>query len=205
MTIARPGALEVEYVIFSPTGTEHMSNSVRIHSRWRAAATFAVASSVVAGTFVAAAPAQAAKPVPAPTGSYSYTSDPYEYIGQGGSGSYAGPTYEFGMTSGSNAVNISVSSDNWPVWSIALEADDGEQLTLGRTYRDHGDPDSARVWVESNERVCSSDSLTMGTFTVTALQKDRRTGEITEFAADFEQHCDEAYEALRGSVHFTRG
>ncbi|MGP3925683.1 hypothetical protein [Streptomyces sp. 8N616] len=63
----------------------------------------------------------------------------------------------------------------------------------------------ARVYVTGNGRFCSSDSLTTGSFTVTALQTGRRTGEVTEFGADFVQHCDDAFAALRGTVHYKKG
>ncbi|MFI6728132.1 hypothetical protein [Streptomyces atratus] len=167
-----------------------------------AAVTCAAVVSVLAGTFAAAAPAQAARPLPTPTGSYSYTSDPGEYIGGGGSGSFTTPEYSFHLSGDSRGVNIGIDKDLWQQWSIALEPDAGQQLTVGQSYGDNMDSDSARVYVSGNGRGCSDDSTTMGYFTVTALQTDRRTGEITEFGADFVQNCDDSFLALRGSVHY---
>ncbi|MFE7393104.1 hypothetical protein [Streptomyces sp. NPDC057582] len=150
----------------------------------------------------ATTPAQAAKPAPTPTGSYSYTSDSGEYIGGGGSGSLATPEYNFILSGDTSRVSIGINKDFSPQWSIALEADSGQQLAVGQSYSDNLDSDSARVYVSGNGRGCSDDWATTGYFTVTTLQTDRRTGAITEFGADFVQNCDGDTRALSGSVHY---
>jgi len=133
--------------------------------------------------------------------SYQFSSDPGDYIGGGRTRAYTNSTSVFSLAGTAAGLRFGVSGqrDNW---SVELAPPAGEQLRPGRyvdaqraSFREPGHPG---LDVSGNGRGCNT--LT-GSFTITELVTDA-TGAVVALAATFEQHCEGAAPALRGTIHF---
>lgn len=131
--------------------------------------------------------------------SYSYTSDPGDYIGKGGSETHQGATSTFSLSTYGDGVQYDVSGKRQN-WDALLTPPDGEQFVAGRTYqaeRSHG-PSVAGLDVSGNGGGCNA---VTGTLTITKLARGD-DGTIKAFAATFVQHCEGAQPALHGTIHY---
>jgi len=154
--------------------------------------------------------------VSAPTGpiSYSYTSDPGDWVGQGGSGSYTPDNAKISLTGlyGNGPPTVTggfqmvVTANNGDWWYINVAPPKGQSLQVGycsdvqrAAFREGSHPG---LDVFGNGRGCNN--LT-GDFTIVALgQATTGTvpGTIGKVSATFNQHCEGAAPALHGTVHY---
>jgi hypothetical protein len=146
-------------------------------------------------------------PVDAADITYSYESDPGEFIGQGLSNSYTDAdgtwTVERNFANGVSFGFLGSDPNIW--WDLDFAAADGSFLTMG-SYPDamrfgFQDPGHPGLEVTGEGRGC--DTLT-GEFTVTEVVYDWFC-EPARLAASFEQHCEGVRPALTGSVDFDAG
>jgi hypothetical protein len=158
---------------------------------------------VVALAVVAAAvlPAVArADMIVAKSGSFSYTSEPGDYVGQGGSATYTVPkayVQSYG-TPGQVRVYVTTAAGDW--WDLDLAAPQGQALTPG-TYTGaerfpFALPTNPSLDVFSQGRGCNE--LT-GSFTIKSISQGPY-GYLQSLDATFEQHCEGAAPALRGRI-----
>lgn len=133
--------------------------------------------------------------------SYRYSGEPGDFIGGGTSKSYTNATTVFSLTGTTARIRFAVSGQR-DTWSVDLAPPAGQALAVGRypdaqraPFREPGHPG---LDVGGNGRGCNT--LT-GSFTITELVTDG-TGAVVALAATFEQHCDGAAPALRGTIHF---
>lgn len=134
--------------------------------------------------------------------SYSYTSDQGDFIGGGGSDSYAGATSLFnlsGKATATGGLSYSVSGKR-DQWSVDLGAPSGSALEAGVTYQTDrfGDNGLARLDATGDSRGCNESS---GEFTISKLSTGS-DGTITALAATFVQHCEGDTPALHGTIHY---
>ncbi|MGW7268530.1 hypothetical protein [Streptomyces sp. NPDC054842] len=131
--------------------------------------------------------------------SYAWTSDPGDYIGQGGRLTHTGATSTFGLRPWGDGVQYDVSGRR-EYFTALLTPPTGERLEAGRTYRaERASGDGvAGLDVHGDGRGCNT---TTGEFTVTKLARDG-DGTVTALAATFVQHCEGAEPALRGTIHY---
>jgi hypothetical protein len=140
-------------------------------------------------------------------GTLTMTSDPGDWVGQGGSYSFSTPGNLFFARSSEAGSDLTVtvqpngsSSDEWV---LEFAAPFGQQLVPG-TYTgavraSERGTTSPGLDVSGELRGCSS--LT-GSFTVLDVAYEP-SGYVDSFHATFEQHCDGAAPALRGEVQVT--
>ena len=88
------------------------------------------------------------------------------------------------------------------VWTLELDAPDGDVLAPGGTYVDEDENDSfdgpgARIAISGNGTGCTG----TGTFTVSEIEVGDY-GELERFAASFEHHCAATFPAMRGILDF---
>jgi hypothetical protein len=133
--------------------------------------------------------------------SYRFASDPGDYVGGGKTKSYTNSTSVFALIGSTNGVHYTVSGQR-DDWTVDLMPPAGEQLHVGTytgaqraPFREPGHPG---LDVGGDGRGCNT--LT-GSFTITELVTDP-TGAVKALAATFEQHCEGAAPALRGTIHF---
>jgi hypothetical protein len=147
-------------------------------------------------------PGIAAAP-PAETATLAMVSDPGDYIGQGQTWSYdtaAGDVIS--ATTNGNTLNAAVTGFNGDWWYLDFDAPNGQTLTAGTTYANatrypfNGSGPGLSVY--GNGRGCNE--LT-GSFTVTeATFGGPDNSYVQDFVATFEQHCEGAEPALRGTI-----
>jgi hypothetical protein len=133
-------------------------------------------------------------------GSFSMSGDAGDYITQGLSYSYsaaAGDTLN--ATGGPAIFHLNINGANGDSWSLDLAAPTGQTLQPGvydgaTRYPFNGS--GAGLDVSGNGRGCNT--LT-GWFTIQSY-KPGSNGAVEEMQASFEQHCEGAAAALRGSV-----
>jgi hypothetical protein len=133
-------------------------------------------------------------------GSFSMSGDAGDYITQGLSYSYsaaAGDTLN--ATGGPAIFHLNINGANGDWWSLDLAAPTGQTLQPGvydgaTRYPFNGS--GAGLDVSGNGRGCNT--LT-GSFTIQSY-KPGSNGAVEEMQASFEQHCEGAAAALRGSV-----
>jgi hypothetical protein len=138
------------------------------------------------------------------SGTLAMTSDPGDYIGQGGSYSFATPENEFFASSDATNTRVAVSVRPDPAgdvyWVAVFAAPSGQPLlpgTYGGAQRaGSADPAAPGLEVYGDFRACNTVS---GSFTVleAAYGPD---GYVESFHATFEQHCEGFAPALRGEV-----
>jgi hypothetical protein len=165
---------------------------------FRRSALLGIAS--VAGLVGAFALPAAAQAQVVETGSFSMSGDSGDYITQGLSYSYSpadGDT--LGVTGGPGIISLNIDGANGDWWSLHLEAPEGQTLQPG-TYADATrwpfNDGGAGLDVSGNGRGCNQ--LT-GSFVIKSYQPGTN-GDVDELLATFEQHCEGAAPALRGTV-----
>ncbi|MFH9863639.1 hypothetical protein [Streptomyces sp. NPDC017202] len=131
--------------------------------------------------------------------SFSYASEPGDYVGQGRTGTHTGATSLFSLRSwGIGGLSYEASGKR-EKWSALLVPPVGESFEAGRTYtaeRGNG-PGTAGLDV-SGFGGCNAAN---GELTITKLARGT-DGEVTALAATFVQHCEGAEPALRGTIHY---
>jgi hypothetical protein len=167
-------------------------------SRSRRAVTLVLAAAMA----VLLLPGTAAAP-PAESATLTMVSDPGDYIGQGQTWSYdtaAGDVIS--ATTNGNTVNVAVTGFNGTWWYLDFDAPSGQTLTAGTTYPNatrypfNGSGPGLAIYGEG--RGCNT--LT-GSFTVTeAVFAGPDSSYLQDFVATFEQHCEGAEPALRGTL-----
>jgi hypothetical protein len=127
------------------------------------------------------------------------TSDPGDAIGSGRPWSFAPADSTFAARGSYQYVEgIAYSSDDY--WSVQVAAPSGDSLTAGTTYRNAtGSFDGSGPGLSvSGGGQCNTLS---GEFTINELLVNTY-GEVERFAVSFEQHCNGAAPALRGTYEF---
>ncbi|MFB7600469.1 hypothetical protein [Streptomyces sp. NPDC056160] len=131
--------------------------------------------------------------------SFSYASEPGDYVGQGRTGTHTGATSLFSLRPwgvGGLSFEASGKRENW---SALLVPPTGEVFEPGHTYtteRSSG-PGTAGLDV-SGFGGCNASN---GSLTITKLARDMG-GTVTALAATFTQHCEGAAPALHGTIHY---
>jgi hypothetical protein len=140
-------------------------------------------------------------------GTLTMTSDPGDYVGQGGSYSFSTPGNLFFARSSQAGSDIVVTVRPDPVdttyWSLEFAAPAGQQLVPG-TYTgaqraSSRAPGAPGLDVNGDGRGCST---VTGSFTVLDAVYEP-SGYVDSFHAVFEQHCEGLAPALRGEVQVT--
>ncbi|WP_320783178.1 hypothetical protein [Streptomyces sp. CRN 30] len=133
--------------------------------------------------------------------SYSYDSDPDDFVGRGASGRHTGATSIFGLRpwAGGRGLQYNVEG-NRESYSALMTPPTGEQFEAGRTYpiANTDGEGVAGFSVAGNGRACSD---TTGTLTVLKLVRDD-AGVVTNFAAKYEQHCGSSVAGMRGTIRY---
>jgi hypothetical protein len=134
--------------------------------------------------------------------SFAYESDRGDYIGQGRDASYDTGDGEFTAFGTAHLVRGVMNLDNGEHWSVEFQPPEGDILVPGYSYpgaiRYPFNGDAAGLDVSGAGRGCNT--LT-GSFAVHALRVND-FGDLLEFHATFEQHCDEQEPALRGAFRW---
>ena len=168
----------------------------------RGAVSVIAVSVATAGTCLFTGGSAAAQPVA--SGTFSFTSDPGDGVGGGGSYSYgtaAGDTMSVTGSFDDRVVQINVNGANGDWWGLQLGAPTGRQLAPG-TYPGatrFPDPTTPQMDFGGNGVGCNE---VTGSFTINALEWGP-LGYVQTLDATFEQHCEGADPAARGQVHIT--
>jgi hypothetical protein len=130
--------------------------------------------------------------------SYSFVSDPGDYIGQGETKSYEGATSLFFLGGTNTGVGYSVSGER-DNWNVGITPPTGQQLRVHsyKTKRS-ADKSNASLDVSGDGRGCNTST---GTLNITAITFDAQ-GNVTSLNATFEQHCEGGTPALKGTIHY---
>ena len=131
--------------------------------------------------------------------SYSFVSDPGDYIGGGATKSYEGATSLFSLTGNATSLQYSVSGER-DNWTAVISAPTGQQLQARTTYDTARFADSTHAGLDvfGDGRGCNTST---GTLTIIAITFDGQ-GSVTSLSATFEQHCEGAPPALHGKIHY---
>ena len=120
---------------------------------------------------------------------FSYTSEPGDYVGDGGSNSFTPENTTISISGKANSVTISVSSGaGW--WNIILAAPVGEELRPSVYY--NGERASFKTGrapgldISGNGRGCNE---IWGLFSINQIAVNA-LGNVTMLDASFTQHCD---------------
>lgn len=155
----------------------------------------------------ATAPAAAA-PEPKAVSSYSYTSAPGDYIGQGLTNSYREPgstftVHQFDPAIDPGSVRVNVNDGEGTDWNITFAAPHGEKLRPG-VYRG-AEKAHARTGrapgldVGGDGRGCAD---VYGQFSINQIDTDA-SGTVVALDASYTQHCDTADSPpLKGTVKY---
>jgi hypothetical protein len=142
--------------------------------------------------------------IPASSGTFTMTSDPGDYVGQGLNYSYSVPAAALSVQNGGNLVRVDTSGADGPgdFWNLAFQAPAGQQLQAGMTYQAERWPFQpstlAGLEVFGQGRGCNTLN---GSFTILNIVYGP-FGNLESFDATFEQHCEGATAALRREVSF---
>jgi hypothetical protein len=131
--------------------------------------------------------------------SYSFVSDPGDYIGQGITKSYANSNSIFSLSGTTARIGFGVSGRR-DYWTVEMRPKTGDTLRVG-TYtgaQRFADADHPELDVSSTGRGCNR---TTGSFVIKELVVDE-AGAVTALSATFEQHCEGGVPALRGTIHY---
>jgi hypothetical protein len=159
---------------------------------------------VAAGAaLVGPGPAAAA---PVESGSLTMTSDPGDWVGQGGSYEFsvaAGDSFNATASQDGTLVSVSVFPAGGSFWFVDLAAPRGEALATGTytgatraAFRAPGEPG---IDVSGDGRGCNQ---ILGSFSVNAIKLGPQ-GYVETFDANFEQHCEGFAPALQGHLVIT--
>jgi hypothetical protein len=156
-------------------------------------------AALVAAPLAAVATTSSATAATTGVTSFSYTSQPGDYIGQGRSGTLSDPSqFRISGTAGLVTVGIDTGSE-W--WSVGFAAPRGQQLTTG-TYenvtRAGFNTTYGGLDVSSTGRGCNE---VKGRFTVHAISADP-AGRITSLDATLTQFCDASTGGLTATVRY---
>jgi hypothetical protein len=127
------------------------------------------------------------------------TSDPGDYIGNGRSWS-DGPPEKIKVTAARNRFQFFIDTSDGGWWDGTIEAPNGQDLTA-TTYKGaqrFGGDGYAGLDIGGMGRGCNQ---VTGQFTVREIVFDA-SGTLRTFKVDFEQHCEGALSALRGTLEF---
>jgi hypothetical protein len=143
----------------------------------------------------------AAAPIAAETTGLLLDSQPGDFVGAGRRYTYAASDGRFRSGADAETVTIDfVSLDGSHWWSLRFAAPVGEALVPGAyegaVRTPFGSPLRPGLEVVGEDRACNGLS---GRFTVLEARLDP-SGGLAAFAADFEQHCENAGPALLGSI-----
>lgn len=142
-----------------------------------------------------------------------YKSDPGDYIGRGQEKYYTADDLDFIVSSNYGSYNRGVyirmynyyrtSSSNWVSWSAHFAAPYRNLLTVGTYENATRFPfqayDEPGLSFSGEGRGCNR--LT-GRFEIKEIIYDTISGSVTNFAADFEQHCEGHEPALYGYIRY---
>jgi hypothetical protein len=193
------GTLRLRTRIFNRKGTKLQTRCDSGTRTWNAAPPPAAAGGGGAG---AGAGGTAPMPSPAPStlpanSAVSMTSDEGDYIGQGKS--YADGVGGPIVAEGTRGQILTLGVLSGGEWRAAFAAPPGQELTEGVTYtgalQTQNDGTSPYLSVSGEGRGCGYSS---GTFTVDHISW-YPDGTLQAFSARFEQHCEGAVAALRGT------
>jgi hypothetical protein len=159
-----------------------------------------VIAAATGATFVTSASAQ-----PVETGSLVFTSDPGDWVGQGGSYSYSAASGdELNVTSsdGNVVLNVSVLGVNGDQWGLTIAGPPGRALVPGEySFTDwvlyHPESTGPGLSLSGNGRFCGAQS---GSFTIDNITFGP-FGYVQVLDATFVQRCQGSEAALRGEVH----
>ena len=131
--------------------------------------------------------------------SFSYVSQPGDYIGQGQSGTLSDASqFRVSGTQGKLSVYVDTGTE-W--WDVTLAAPRGQQLTTGvytNATRAGFNDSTPGLDVSSTGRGCNE---TSGRFTVYAISADA-AGRVTSLDASLSQVCDNSTGVLDATVRF---
>jgi hypothetical protein len=133
--------------------------------------------------------------------SYSYTSDPDDWVGRGAGTTHTGATSTFDARKWAGGAGIAYSvSGKREYYSALMTPPTGEQFEVGRTYpvAETNAEGVAGLTVSGNGRACSSVTGHL-TFTRLARAED---GTIKAFAATYVQHCGGSEAGMRGTIRY---
>ena len=156
-------------------------------------------AALVAAPLAAVATTSSATAATTGVTSFSYVSQPGDYIGQGRSGTLSDPSqFRISGTAGLVTVGIDTGSE-W--WSVGLAAPRGQQLTTGayeNVTRAGFNTTYGGLDVSSTGRGCNE---VKGRFTVHAISADT-AGRITSLDATLTQFCDASTGGLTATVRY---
>ena len=130
--------------------------------------------------------------------SFSFVSDPGDYIGGGLSKSYFGATSLFSLTGSNTYLQYSVSGLR-DSWLALISPPTGQTLKVG-TYDTMRFADSMHAGLDffGDGRGCNTST---GTLEISGITLDG-SGKPTSLSATFEQHCEDATPALHGMINY---
>ena len=169
-----------------------ISRSVKIRA-------VAVATALVVTGLVGVSPASAA----GTTTVFKLTGDPGDYITGGGTYGLTANTANFLLYAAPRSIQINMNAkkttESWSTWFVAPV---GQDFVIGQTYDALGvgfaDATHGGISIGGQGRGCSDDA---GSFTVLDYAVDNG-GNVTQFAASFEQHCLGTTASARGSIYY---
>jgi hypothetical protein len=134
----------------------------------------------------------------APPLSYSFVSDPGDYIGQGVTKSYEGATSLFFLSGTDTNLNYAVSGQR-DSWNVTIAPPTGQQLRV-HSYKTQRfvDKTHAGLDVSGDGRGCNT---SVGTLNIDAITFDA-AGNVTGLSATFDQQCEGGTPALHGTIHY---
>jgi hypothetical protein len=129
--------------------------------------------------------------------SYSFVSDPGDYIGQGVTKSYQGATSLFSLNGGDTFLQYDVSGQR-DYWTALIAPPTGQHLRV-HSYKTKRSPDKTNAGLDvfGDGRGCNTST---GTLNITAITFDAQ-GNVTSLSATFDQHCEGQTPALHGIIH----
>ncbi|MFE6888047.1 hypothetical protein [Streptomyces sp. NPDC057694] len=130
--------------------------------------------------------------------SFSYVSEPGDYAGGGRSRTFTNGIATFTLDGTVDGRIEFGASGLRETWNALVVPPTGQSFQVGRTYQadELGDDEHGMLSVGGGG--CNHSN---GEFTVDKLVADA-SGQITALALTFEQHCEGADPALRGTIHY---
>jgi hypothetical protein len=168
-----------------------------------------LAAALLLALLPAVAAAQEEERITIPKVTYSFTSDPGDFLGQGAAGTRTSATGTWRLKNGPfRGVDLrysqsSPTSDSW-TFCLAPESDPLQFLAPGPyagVKRCSPDADHPGLDVTQSPRGCST---VTGSFQVASVLYDYY-GSPIRFAGSFEQHCEGAGPALHGTLDAAKG
>ena len=128
-------------------------------------------------------------------------SDSGDYIGSGITQTITASDGSFSLSGTTGHVHVSL--NNGAYWSLDFAAPNGSQLVVGNTYANatrypFQSPTAPGLDVSGDGRGCN---VSQGVFVIRDLSLDSQ-GNISTFAADFQQHCEDGVPKLAGAIRY---